>query len=223
MLKKLTEEQQQAILESAIEEFGSKGLERAQISSIAKKAGISVGVIYKYYENKDALIDTCLRHSVDILKSVLREAVSGEKDLFGACEKLVRTCVRFSRENARYIEMYHAVTMRRGAEAARFAGEIEGPAAELYKALLEEARENGAVRADLDPGAFAMFFDNLLMMLHFTYSVDYYRERMELYKPARAEADRADRDEEIVRQMMLFIRGALGSPCAGITPEGGTE
>ena len=111
MLKKLTEEQQQSILESAIEEFGSKGLERAQISSIAKKAGISVGVIYKYYENKDALIDTCLRHSVDILKSVLREAVSGEKDLFGACEKLVRTCVRFSRENARYIEMYHAVTM----------------------------------------------------------------------------------------------------------------
>ena len=127
---------------------------------------------------------------------------------------------------AREREIYRDVPRgydERGAEAARFAGEIEGPAAELYMALLEEARENGAVRADLDPGAFAMFFDNLLMMLHFTYSVDYYRERMELYKPARAEADRADRDEEIVRQMMLFIRGALGSPCAGITPEGGTE
>ena len=52
MLKKLTEEQQQAILDSAIEEFGRNGLERAQIGSIAKKAGLSVGVIYKYYRNK---------------------------------------------------------------------------------------------------------------------------------------------------------------------------
>ena len=215
MLKKLTEKQQQAIIDSAIEEFGRNGLERAQIGSIARKAGISVGVIYKYYRNKEALIDTCLRHSVDILKKVLSEAVGGEADLMKACEKLIRACISFSREEPRYIEMYHAVTMKRGAEAARYADEIEGAASVIYTRLLEEARARGEVRGDLDPAAFAMFFDNLLMMTHFAYGVDYYRERLGLYKPGSAE-----RDEELVSQLMLFVRGALGAGDAGTAAAG---
>ena len=210
MLKKLTEEQQQAILDSAIEEFGTHGLDGARIGNIARRAGISVGVIYKYYENKDALVDTCIRHSVDMLKALIAEAAAGADDLFEACEKLIRTCVSFAGGNERYIEMYHALTMKRGAEAAVFAREIEGPAAESYTALLEEARAKGEVRSDLDPAAFAMFFDNLLMMLHFAYAVDYYKERLALYKPADGAAGQAERDEELVRQMMLFVRGALG-------------
>ena len=47
MLKKLTQSQQDTILERAVEEFGRNGLERAAISEIARRSGVSVGVIYK--------------------------------------------------------------------------------------------------------------------------------------------------------------------------------
>ena len=44
MLKKLTDDKMIEILEVGIEEFANKGLDKANINVIAKKAGISVGV-----------------------------------------------------------------------------------------------------------------------------------------------------------------------------------
>ena len=217
MLKKLTDEQQQAILESAIEEFGSMGLERARISSIARQAGISVGVIYKYYENKEALFSRCLEHSIKMLEDVLATAVPEGAGLMETCEKLVRVSIGFARENPRYIEMYHAITMSRGSEAAGYAAGIEGPAAALYKEMLTAAQARGEVRPDLDPGVFAVCFDDILMMLHFSFAVDYYDQRLGLYMP---EAE--DREERLVEQVMKFLSGALGAewPAKG-GPAGG--
>lgn len=54
MLKKLTEEKLEEILEAGISEFAEFGLQKAGMNAIARRAGISVGVLYKYYENKDA-------------------------------------------------------------------------------------------------------------------------------------------------------------------------
>ena len=62
MLKKLTQSQQDTILERAVEEFGRNGLERAAISEIARRSGVSVGVIYKYYKNKEELFEQCLKY-----------------------------------------------------------------------------------------------------------------------------------------------------------------
>ncbi len=202
MLKKLTDEQQETLLLTAIKEFGSKGPEKGAISEIARRSGISVGVIYKYYENKDALFEACLKRSLDMLKDVLDQAVFGEDDLLKACEKLIRACINFARDHSPYIQMYNALTIRSDEEAAHYANEIEKLTSDTYKRLISRAREDGLVRKDLDPSYFALFFDNLLMMLHFTYSCRYYKERMKIYLGTEDE-------EKMVRQLMLFIRGAF--------------
>ena len=122
-----------------------------------------------------------------------------------SCEKLIRACQTFGREHGPYIRMYHTITLHGGEEAARHAKAIEAIAARMYTRLLREEQKSGRVRQDIDPGAFAMFFDNLLMMLHFSYGCVYYKERMKYYCP-----DSEDRDEMICRQMMKFVAGALG-------------
>ena len=203
MLKKLTQKQQDTILECAIEEFGENGPSRAAVSSIARRAGVSVGVIYKYYENKEALFDHCLRHSVGILTQEMEKAVSDTDDLMGACEKLIRSCISFSREHPAYIQMYHAIThTQEGAE--RYAQAIESLTASTYTAILEKAQQGGEIRQDLSPSLAAMFFDNLLMMLQFSYGCAYYRERMKLYCRNTEEAD-----EQMTAGLMAFIGGAL--------------
>ncbi len=53
MLKKLSDEKINEILEAGISEFASHGMDRANTNVIAKKAGVSVGVIYKYYNDKE--------------------------------------------------------------------------------------------------------------------------------------------------------------------------
>lgn len=204
MLKKLTEEQQEKLQMTAIEEFGSKGLEKAAVSEIARRSGISVGVIYKYYKNKDELFDVCLKRSLDMLSEVVGQAVKPEDSLMEAVEKLIRACISFAREHAPYIRMYNAITIRADDEAARYAGEIEKMTSRAYKALIQKAQKDGKVRADLDPACFALFFDDLLMMLHFNYGCRYYEERKAIYL-----GDDRD-DEHIVQQLLLFIKGAFG-------------
>lgn len=53
-LKKDVEE---GILVAAREEFFDKGYKKASIHHIAKQTGISVGNVYRYYANKEALFD----------------------------------------------------------------------------------------------------------------------------------------------------------------------
>ena len=49
MLKKLSEEQLERLLEAGVGEFALRGLAGTNMRTIADRAGISVGALYKYY------------------------------------------------------------------------------------------------------------------------------------------------------------------------------
>ena len=57
----------------------------------------------------------------------------------------------------------------------------------------------------LDPQAFAFFLDDLFMMLQFSFSCEYYRERMAIFLGA----DCADNPEKLTESFMHFIKNAL--------------
>jgi len=71
VLKKLTPEQQAEILQTGIREFSKLGLDKANVNVIAKKAGVSIGVLYKYYEDKNSFFFACVRHALESLDEVL--------------------------------------------------------------------------------------------------------------------------------------------------------
>ena len=52
---KIPKEKRDRILNVAIKEFADNGFEHTSIQQIAKKAGISVGSVYKYFENKETM------------------------------------------------------------------------------------------------------------------------------------------------------------------------
>ena len=64
----------------------------------------------------------------------------------------------------------------------------------------------------MDPSLFAFFFDNLLMMLHFSYTCGYYENRFKIF----CGDDVTERDEEVREQMLKFIGGALNGVHTGI-------
>ena len=55
MYKKLDDEILNNILESGIDEFVDRGFSGANMRGIAQRAGVSVGVIYKYFSDKDSI------------------------------------------------------------------------------------------------------------------------------------------------------------------------
>lgn len=208
MLKKLSEEKLHEILEAGIGEFAEHGPDRASVGAIARKAGVSVGVLYKYFENKDALFLACLRHALCALEAAIGDALDGELSVVERSERLIRTIQRSAREKPSYHILYHEITAgacRRYAEA--YAREIEGISARVYEAMLFDAQREGAIRADMDPRLFAFFFDNLLMMLQFSYTCEYYRERFKIYCGERALTD----DEHVAAELVKFLTAAFGA------------
>lgn len=209
MLKKLTEEQQNAILEAATQVFGEKGYALASISEIASAAAVSVGVIYKYYEDKAKLFSACIDTSMTMLGKVLEEVEKEGGDLSNLIRNLIRANQKFSQEYPNHIRMYHAITMGNGPIGVHdLSMRIEKEAAEIYTHMISKAKSDGVVRDDLAPSEFAFFFDNLMMQLHFSYSCEYYRERMKLYCGAKEWGK--DYDRFIEEQLVRFIEGALG-------------
>jgi AcrR family transcriptional regulator len=58
--EQLREERRQQILEAALEVFGQKGFNAANVSDVAARAGVSQGTIYWYFESKEELLTQAL-------------------------------------------------------------------------------------------------------------------------------------------------------------------
>lgn len=206
MLKKLTEEKMIEILETGIAEFATNGLDRANINVIAKKAGISVGVLYKYYEDKEAFFLACLKRSLEVLDSVLQEVVASDDKILVRAEKMIRAVLQYSRTYNNYINMYNEITSGSSKKFAPIlAKKIEGVTAKTYTAFIEKAMKDGDIRSDIDPKMFAFFFDNLLTSLQFSYSCDYYQERFKVYCGDKV----MEEDEKVITELLKFIESAF--------------
>ena len=204
MYKKLDDEILNNILESGIDEFVDRGFSGANMRGIAQRAGVSVGVIYKYFSDKDSFFRACLDHSLQLLDNVLAEAVKEEDDIDSCIRNIVYALVRHSEQHSNYKAMYNEITAG-GCRvyAAEFAKEIETRSAQVYSRLIARAQAQGRISKDADSGVLAFFFDNLLMMLQFSFSCEYYRERMKIFC-----GESADK-EDIAEYMITFIEKAL--------------
>ena len=89
--------------------------------------------------------------------------------------------------------------------AKELAFEIETRTAAVYSQLLQNAKSAGKADCDLDPKLFAFFMDNLFMMLQFSYSCDYYKERMKIF----CGDDIFDDTDKMTEEFMRFIINAL--------------
>lgn len=205
MLKKLTEKKLAEVLEAGIAEFAEKGPDRASVNVIARKAGISVGVLYKYYENKEEFFQACLKKSLGVLEAVLHEVIENDEKLLVRAEKMIRAVQSYSKEYSNYIKMYNLITSGSGKKyASLYAAEIESMTAKVYTGFIERAIKDGDIRSDINPRLFAFFFDNLLTMMQFSYCCDYYTERAKVY----CGEDFLD-DEKVVSELLKFIESAF--------------
>lgn len=205
---RIDDERKNKILEIGIEEFSSKGYEKANINIIAKNAGISIGLMYKYFATKEDLFITCIHRGMAILEKAINEIMQSDDKILIKAEKLIRTTCMHSRKNANYIKMYNEITSEKGsAERTKMlVEEIESKTSSVYISAIAQALAKGDVRGDLDPRMFAFFLDNLLTSLQFSYTCDYYRERFRIY--TGVDVNEID-DEQVVTQLLKFIESAF--------------
>jgi AcrR family transcriptional regulator len=78
----LKEEMRRRIYESAIKEFSEKGFKNASMREIARNAGMTVGNLYRYFKDKEALFYSVISPAYDSLMELVGESIDQVKYRF---------------------------------------------------------------------------------------------------------------------------------------------
>jgi AcrR family transcriptional regulator len=69
--EEIRQTRKEALVNAAMELFASNGFGGTSISNIAKKAGVSKGLVYNYFENKEALVKEIVMEGIqEIMKEM---------------------------------------------------------------------------------------------------------------------------------------------------------
>ncbi|HIU35044.1 MAG TPA: TetR/AcrR family transcriptional regulator [Candidatus Fimenecus excrementigallinarum] len=199
-------EKRRRILDAATVEFSQHGFENANMTVIAKKAQVSVGSLYKYFESKQDLFLTVVQHSIRSMTELLNRLAVSEEDILVKVERILREIQRTSKQSAVLLRLYNGMTAEINPRfASQFAYEMESLPAHIYRVAIEEGKKAGDIREDIDAPFAAWLLDNLFMTLQFSYACDYYTERFRIY----AGSEITDRDDFVVDQCLKFVKSAL--------------
>lgn len=202
----ISSEKKNKILTVALNEFATKGYESANINTIAKRSGVSVGSLYKYFDSKSDLFLTTVYNGINALETVLAEISGSKDDVMLKLEKLVRTAVEYSRKQSDLIKLYYEITAENNAELVRtLSKKMESVAAEVYIDTIITGQKKGEIRKDIDPKMAAFLLDNMIMVIQFTYTCDYYSERFKTF----AGDNVFDNDEVAIESFLKFVKAAL--------------
>lgn len=206
LFNRLDEQKKDKILMTSINEFSKEGFNSANINIIAEKSGISVGAMYKYFGSKRNLYMTCVEMSKEQLNSTMQALINEDDDFLVLIEKIIRAIQDHSRKNIEFTKLYYEMATEGNSEYAMvISTAIEGATSDLYSSYISRAKNQDNLRRNIDPRFFAFFIDNLFMMLQFSYSCAYYKNRMKIYTYDNV----FENDDMVVSQMLDFIKGAL--------------
>jgi len=106
-------EKKQQILDAALTLFANLGFHETSISKIAKEAGISKGLLYNYFESKEALLQEIMLSFTDTIMNLMNpdhddEITSQEmEDFFTLIIDLLKS-------NKEQWKLYHQISMQQG-------------------------------------------------------------------------------------------------------------
>ncbi|SCY75851.1 TetR/AcrR family transcriptional regulator [Desulfoluna spongiiphila] len=207
--EKIPIEKRERILRAAAREFAGQGFASANINVIAKKAGISIGSMYNYFESKEALFLTLNDLSYHLIDAILAATDLEEGSLFDKFERLLRSVQVYARLYPEFNQIYQELTSEGLSHLSRqLSGKLETVTARYYRDLLREARDEGLIAPDTDEFTAAFCMDNILVMLQYAYSSEYYSQRMKIF----VGEDALENDEKMIQGIMTFIRRALTNP-----------
>jgi len=109
--EKIRVQKKALIMETALELFATHGYYPTSISMIAKKAGISKGLLYNYFGSKEELV----REIMVLGFERFIEAFDSNKDGMLTCEEFeffIRETFRILQENIPYYKLYFSTLMQ---------------------------------------------------------------------------------------------------------------
>ena len=92
-----------AILDAAAQVFGKHGYASGTTNRIAERAGVSIGSVYEYFPNKDAILVALAERHLDLMtrdvEALLRDALDADEDLDTLLRRFVEAMLEVHERN----------------------------------------------------------------------------------------------------------------------------
>lgn len=147
------------ILKAAVEVFAERGFHRTRVSDIAKRAGVAYGLIYHYFESKDAVLNAVFETNWAVFLKVLRDLQEDEAlsaldrlrsvadlllDALQVAPAIMQVIIQEISRSDRFVEAQKLDAFREGFDRLRI--------------IIAEGQARGEIRDDIDPMATAHAF-----------------------------------------------------------------
>lgn len=198
----------QRILDAALGEFSAKGYEGASLNAVCAAYGISKGIIYHYFKDKDELYLLCAALCFDALTSYMTEAV---RDLHGSTSQCLqayfdaRLC--FFAQNPLYSGLFLDVTLHPPASLAPALLAVRKPFDALSLAFLTGLLECAPLRPGITAESVVEDFGMYMDFCHLRFQAALNRA----CPPGQALRAHEARCH---RQVDILLHGVLGEPHA---------
>lgn len=138
------------IVDAAVVVIAENGFHQAQVSKIAKEAGVADGTIYLYFKNKEDILISVFREKMAIfvnnVEIILKKDIDTSEKLF----RMIDNHFRVLHED-RQLAIVTQLELRQSNKELRFRiNEVLREYLMLLDAILKEGIENGMLNAELD-------------------------------------------------------------------------
>ena len=144
------EERRRQILDAAVRAFAKKGYHACRVSDIAQEAGVAYGLVYHYFDSKDAVLESVFREMwgkmVGAINAIEQIEESPRQQLRKSCAIVLRTW----RDYPDVVRVLVREVARSGEQLQREVEEIAHAFAALQR-IVERGQEQGIFRTDLSP------------------------------------------------------------------------
>lgn len=160
------ETRRQQILDAACDQVRRSGFHGASMAEIAKAAGLSVGQIYRYFENKEAIIAAIVAQDLAEMREKFAELESRPGDLLDSISEHMPEAVDKCYDMGRAALVLEVLAeAARNSKVAAIVRAADCQERALSRAMLERNRKPEWSEAEFEARAemIAVIFDGLIM------------------------------------------------------------
>lgn len=152
----------QKILKAAMRIFAEKGFHGASVNDIADTAGVNKRMIYAHFENKESLYIAVIDEAFRRLSESESVFVNEKFDCVEAVNRIIEHYFKFFAKNKSFVKL----VMHENLNGGRFfkkssAHFIKIGSVELLKTKLNQGKESGVFKCDLDTEDTAFMIINI--------------------------------------------------------------
>ena len=144
------EERRRQILNAAVRAFAKKGYHACRVSDIAEEAGVAYGLVYHYFDSKDAVLEAVFREMWGMMVAAINAVEASEESPREQLRKSCAIVLRTWRDYPDVVRVLVREVARSGDQLQREVEEIAHAFAALER-IVARGQEQGVFRHDVSP------------------------------------------------------------------------